>query len=131
MTIVQTVRLIGIALVLTACASSSGKTSAASRDRTMLTAENLAPYGNQPLWLVITKERPAWLATRGTVGLNLQDAGDIVVYINGTKMGGREYLREVTADVVTSARFLSGPEAQTRYGMNHQYGAIVITTLKR
>jgi hypothetical protein len=131
MLIVQAARLVGIALVVAACAASSGGSTVVNRDRTMLTAENLAPYGNQPLWQVISKERPSWLATRGTAGLSVQDAGDIVVYVNGTKMGGREYLRDVTADVVTSVRFLSGAEAQTRYGMNHQYGAIVITTLKR
>jgi hypothetical protein len=128
---VRTACLIGVVLALSACASSGGGGSGPNRDRTILTAENLAPYAKQPLWEVISKERPSWLATRGTAGLSVQDPEDIVVYINGAKMGGREYLREVTADIVTSVRFLSGPEAQTRYGMNHQYGAIVVTTLKR
>jgi hypothetical protein len=124
--------VIGMAMLLGACATSGGTASGAvGRDRTMLTSENLRPHAKRTLYEVITMERPQWLVKRGVAGLDVNDPGDIVVYRDGQRMGGPEHLRDVTADVVTSVQFLSGPEAQTRFGMNHQYGAIIITTLKR
>ena len=128
---VRFARSIVTAIVLGACATPGGGTSGRTRDRTILTAQDLAPYAKRTLFDVISLERPAWLATRGTAGLSVQDPEDIVVYRDGTRLGGRDHLRDVTADVVASVQFLSGPEAQSRYGMNHQYGAIVITTVKR
>ena len=129
---VRIARAIGMAMLLGACASSSGTANGAGgRDRTTLTAENLRPHAKRTLYEVITLERPQWLVKRGVAGLDANDPDDIVVYRDGQKMGGPEHLRDVTADVVASVRFLSGPEAQTRFGMNHQYGAIIVTTLKR
>ena len=125
-------RIICTAILLGACATPGGKASGTdSRDRTTLTTENLKPHVKRNLYEVITMERPQWLVKRGVAGLNADDPDDIVVYRDGQKMGGPEHLRDVTADLVASVKFLSAPEAQTRYGMNHQYGAIVITMLKR
>ena len=129
---VRFTRVVGMAMLLGACASSGEKASGAGgRDRTALTIENLRPHAKRTLYEVITLERPQWLVKRGVAGLSTSDPDDIVVYRDGQKMGGPEHLRDVTADIVTSVRFLSGPEAQTRFGMNHQYGAIIVTTLKR
>jgi hypothetical protein len=132
MVTVRFARVIGIGMLLGACATSGGTAGrGGSRDRTTLTTENLRPHAKRTLYEVISLERPQWLVKRGVAGLSTNDPDDIVVYLDGQKMGGPEHLRDVTADVVASVQFLSGPEAQTRFGMNHQYGAIIITTLKR
>jgi hypothetical protein len=128
---------LGAAIWLAACASASGGgaagggTASGSRgqDRTTLTAENLRAHAGRNLYDVIRQERPHWLNTRGAGTLN-GPVEDIVVYYDGSRMGGSAYLRGINADLVESVRYMSGPEASSRYGLNHQNGAIVITTRK-
>ena len=123
--------VITMAILLGACATSPRTESRRGQDRTTLTAENLRPHANRMLYEVIRLERPQWLSTRGPNSLGNAQPGDaIIVYRDGVKVGGLEHLRDITADLVASVRFLTGPEAQSRFGMDHQSGAILITTVK-
>ena len=124
-------RVMSMAMLLGACAPSGGSPARTGPDRMALTAENLRPHAKRSLYEVIRLDRPQWLATRGPTSFSAQDADNVVVYRDGQRLGGPEHLSDITADVVSSVRFLSGPEAQSRYGMNHQYGAILVTTVKR
>jgi hypothetical protein len=119
-----------MAIWLTACAA-AGATGGSGRDRTRLTAEELAAHGSRSLYDVIRQVRPQWLASRGPTTLGAATDEEVVIYRDGAKLGGPSYLRDMTADLVASVQYLTGPEAASRYGLNHQQGAIVVTSKKR
>ena len=127
---VRFARAIAMAVLLGACATPGGTARESGQDRTTLTAANLKAHEKRTLYDVIRLERPQWLSTRGPTNPRTQTGDEIVVYRDGVKVGGIENLRDITADLVASVRFLSGPEAQSRFGMDHQSGAILITTVK-
>ena len=129
---------LGAALWLAACASAGGDTAGSSsssatssrpQDRTTLTAETLRAHGGRNLYDVIRQERPHWLNIRGPGTLS-GPVEDIVIYYDGSRMGGSSFLRGINTDLVEGVRYLSGPEASSRYGLNHQNGAIIITSRK-
>ncbi len=122
--------LAAMVIWLSGCAA-PGPTRGSGRDRTRLTTEELATHGTRTLYDVIRQDRPQWLASRGPTTLNTQTVEEIVIYRDGAKLGGPSYLRDITADIVASVQYLTGPEAAARYGLNHQQGAIVVITVKR
>jgi hypothetical protein len=117
--------------VSVACASGGAPDGSArpSRDRSSLNLENMRAHPGRNLYDVIRQERPHWLDIRGPSTLG-GGPEDIVVYLDGLRMGGSSYLRDINADVVESLRYLTGPEAGNRFGLNHSNGAILITTRK-
>ena len=129
MNAIRLLAILAAAIVVGACASGGGGPSRPGNDRTTLTAENLRAHAGRNLYDVIRQERPHWLTTRGT-GTLTGPAEDVVVYYDGSRMGGSSWLRGVNADLVESVRYLNGPEAGSRYGLNHQNGAIVIISKK-
>jgi hypothetical protein len=91
---------------------------------------------------VVDLLRHEWLVTRGTHSLSesargraeggrvvvVPGAPKILVYLNDIRLGGIERMREVTAETLTRAQFLTAREATLRYGMNHTHGAILLST---
>ena len=65
--------------------------------------------------------------------MNVTDRGanPPVVYVDGTRRGGPEELRVLRADQIAEMRFMSALDATTRYGLNHDGGAILVSTLGR
>ncbi|MEW5929311.1 MAG: carboxypeptidase regulatory-like domain-containing protein [Gemmatimonadota bacterium] len=80
------------------------------------------------------------LVTRRSVGANRESkAGtaqavsgmgqsEIVVYLDGNRLGGLDELRLLQANTIASIVYLDAPSATIRYGTNHSQGAIVITS---
>ena len=117
---------LGAALLICACTSSSVTPRQGREDRNALSATNLEGYAGRTLFEVVQRERPHWL---GNLGPAATQAG-VVIYHDGTRMGGPEFLRDIYVDNVASVRFLTGPEAASRFGLNHQNGAILVTSRK-
>jgi hypothetical protein len=87
--------------------------------------------------------RMHWLVTRGANSVAESPRGEahgdfvinvvpgrdkILVYLDDVHVGGVESMREVSADLLTSARFLDAREATLRYGGGHAHGAILLST---
>jgi hypothetical protein len=53
---------------------------------------------------------------------------EIVVYLDGNRLGGLDELRLLQANTISSIVYLDAPSATIRYGTNHSQGAIVITS---
>lgn len=70
--------------------------------------------------------RGEWLRNRGPNSLNFDV--DVVVYLDGNRLGGRGALRTIPTLGVTLVRFLSPPEAQSHFGLSHPNGAILVST---
>ena len=49
------------------------------------------------------------------------------VFVDGTQMGGTDELRQIAANTVEEIRYLSGSDAQTKYGPRFPAGVIEVT----
>jgi hypothetical protein len=121
-------RLLGLALLLACSAcwmrSKSGNEQHGSRQE--LTASELAGTPYPSLLEAIESLRGEWLHKRGPTSFNAER--DIVVYLDGNRIGGPGALRTIQTATVVTARFLPATEAQQRFGLNHPYGAILVET---
>lgn len=93
--------------------------------RTLVTAEELVQSNRSNLFDFLRAKRPLWLQSRGAVGIG---SVGVVVYLDGIRMGDTNELRGISPLIVSQIRYLSGPEATTRWGAGHSEGAIVIST---
>jgi hypothetical protein len=64
-------------------------------------------------------------AAGGDVGRS--GAMTVIVYVDGTRMGGVQELKRIPSQDVREIRFLSASDAQLRYGTGHAAGAIQVT----
>jgi len=120
-------------LVLVGCASSPdpGSGGAPRRESNRITSEEIRQVQAQSTYDLIRSLRPAWLERRGQHSLTNPAAGQVVVYVDGTRTGGPDFLRQIPAINVESAQYLSGTEAGSRFGLDHSGGAILVTTRRR
>ncbi len=96
------------------------------RDRSKITAEELAGRTETDALSFIRKERPHWLRFRGQFsGLPNQQ---LWVYRYGAKIGSVDTLRGVALSEVIEIQYLDGSAATTRFGRDHVAGAILLTT---
>lgn len=142
-----------IACGATACASapkSSGASAAASSSPggpksspNLITADEISRVSVQNAFEAIQKLRPAMLRQRQIASANGQggmaqnapavtgtgvSSGQVVVYMDGTRLGDTEQLRQISATSVSSVRYYSASEAQTKWGSGHPGGAIEVVT---
>lgn len=77
----------------------------------------------------IQRLRPAMLRGRGSASSSDQSGSQgLVVYVDGSPMGGVDALTNITALTVREIRFLNASDATTRFGTGHPVGAILVTT---
>jgi hypothetical protein len=92
-----------------------------------ITAEEIRGSAANNAMEVVQFLRPAWLQRHGAMSFG--NDGDIVIYLNDVRMGGRDALGQVEARSIATIRFYDGPSAQARFGLNHLHGAIQISTV--
>jgi hypothetical protein len=120
---------ISLIMVVAACSAGSGsKSSAAPRDRSMLTSAEIQKTGTMDAYAAVQALRPQWLTKRGTT--SFRNAEIIKVYLDGNLMGGPEQLRQITTSSVETIRYMDGLEATQRYGLDHGQGAVLVFTKK-
>jgi hypothetical protein len=119
-------------IALAACASAGGETANTQRlpvrESNQITAKELEGSQHQNAFDLIQSTRPRWLRGRGPQSFTDRGAGAVVIYLDGTRIGGASTLRRIMASDMEAAEFLSASEAMSRYGMNHSGGAILIQT---
>ena len=96
-----------------------------SRASNLLLPDQIPGARGLDLYTVVTRHRALWLVARGTSSIG---AGEPIVYLDDVRYGGVETRRGVTATSIRLARFLSGPQAHLKYGVNHSEGAIELYT---
>lgn len=112
-------------LVLTACASGSPR--AGSRlDANTITREQIEQEGPSNCYDLVQKLRPNWLRWRGSTSFKLET--DVIVYVDGTRLGESEELRNINTADVQKLEYLDARAATVRYGSGHVQGAILVTT---
>jgi hypothetical protein len=117
-------------LLLTACASRTGGTARdsapARRDPNLITAEEIAAKPAQTLYDAVRALRPAWMMRSRPTTLMPQNEGQLIVYVDGTRFGNIESLRQFVPNAVQSVRYYSPSDAEARFGPGHLHGAIEV-----
>ncbi len=118
-----------LALILSSCAS-SGIGSRGSANS--LTAEEIAEVAALTAYEAIEFARPRWLRPRslraGATPAMGSDRSGPVVYLDGIRVGTSAELHRLRADRVVVMEYLSPSDATTRFGTNHDLGAVLVTT---
>ena len=114
------------ALILAVSCSTASQTESASSPQDVLMAEDLAKSGENNLLYALERLRPNWIRPRGAV--SFRGANPVIVYVDGLRMGGVDYLEIVMINQVESVRFVDAADAATRWGLNVVGGVIEVST---
>lgn len=114
-------RILAVLLLalLPACAPAGAGGHGRSSD--LITAEEIAANPSPSAYELVRKLRPTWLRGRGVTSLrDPAAAGAIVVYLDESRFGGVESLRQVSASGIRSIRYLtpSSPGVRIRGNEN-------------
>lgn len=118
---------------LYACASGEGGGGGAG---SVIEEEELQEASGSNAYDIVQSLRPSWLrARRGRDAFPQADdnpdqpdgGGGPVVYVDGSEFGDVETLRQIGRDDLEEMEYLSPSDAQTRFGLDHDGGAILVT----
>jgi len=119
---------IGLMLALllgTAACTGSGQSREGGGDPNEITRQEIQRVEQvSSAYSVVQRLRPNWLRKRGPSSVS--NPGDVIVYVEGSRYGPPESLRQLDPLNVASMRFLSDNEATTRYGTGHDNGVILV-----
>jgi hypothetical protein len=117
-----------VAAALGACAPAGETASSPRSHANRLTIEDIERNQYLSAYDMIQALRPNWLRGRGQQSFMNPTAGQVMVYVDGSRMGGPDTLRQLRADDVQEVQFLSPNEAGSRFGLDHTGGAILVVT---
>jgi hypothetical protein len=144
-----TSRILGLLAVATligvAPADGQQVSAPANRNRRVITAEEIEKAQETNAFQVVEKLRPEFLVSmtrRHTLGRGASEQPDLgysqpgaqptaAVFVDGTEMGGVDELRQIQSITVEEIRYLSGSDAQTKYGPRFPAGVIEVTLKNR
>ena len=115
-------------LALSACAAQSAAPRAGTRDANLITVDELETVNASNLFDAVNRLRPQFLRSRGVVSLQDPNPPTAVVYLDGQRVGGIDFLERMSPLGVISVRFMTPVDASSRYGFNHEGGAILVST---
>lgn len=116
-------------LALSACATPGGaKLPSASKDPNLITLEELERVNASNLYDAVNRLRPQFLRSRGVTSMQDPNPPRAVVYLDGQRVGGIDFLERMSPMGVISVRFMTPVDASSRYGLNHDGGAIMVST---
>lgn len=106
---------------LAACAGSGG----ASGDPDVISQQAIQDAGPvRNAYALVQRLRPTWLEKRG--GRTIRNPSDVVVYVDGSRRGGPDALRQLNVINVNSIEYLDENQATLRYGSGHDHGVIEV-----
>jgi TonB-dependent receptor-like protein len=119
------------ALSVGACASTNNgappeNAVPASHSPNVITQAEIESTGTSNALQAVQRLRPNFLVTRGNTSRNSADIG-VVVYANGTRLGGASTLSQISVQDVSRIEYLNASEATQRFGTGHTHGAILVT----
>ncbi|HEY1952178.1 MAG TPA: hypothetical protein VGG76_05180 [Gemmatimonadaceae bacterium] len=118
-----------LAAATMACATSgAGAGSAARRDSTLLTADEIAASHETNAYDVVQKTRPLFLKTRGRTSINSGASEYATVFVDGQFYGDLNTLKNIVSSQIKDIRYFNGPDAVTRFGMQYGSGVINVET---
>lgn len=110
-----------------ACAS-AGAGTGSSHSSDVITAEQIATTHESNAYDAINQIKPLWLKSRGQTSVNTGSSPYASVFVDGQYFGDLASLRQIIAPQIKEVRYLNGPNAVTRYGMQYGSGVIEVST---
>ena len=123
-------RIVYLALLLVVAACGNAQVAPENRTRTRadrLTQEEILRTEMNNMYDVIQRLQPAWLTPQRERGL----PAPVGVFVDGTRVGSSEFLRQIPATQVAEARFLNNRGIAAELTTRQQAGigsAIMLTT---
>lgn len=96
----------------------------------LITAEEMQHRQSTSAYNLIHETRSTWLHVRGRDTIS-GEQGEIVVMLDGVRLGGIESLRQIPVMGLSSIRYHTPIDASTRWGMGHAHGVIALTSRAR
>jgi hypothetical protein len=136
----RAVSAIALGLVFSACSArteDSGNGAAPRTSSNVITRQELAAVQVPNAYDAVQRLRPSFLRPRTIAGGTKTAGGSstvqdyAVVYVDGIRKGGPEYLRTIPTAEISELRYLSAMDATTRYGMNVAAGVIDVKLMGR
>jgi len=88
-----------------------------------ITEEEIQEMGTvSNAYVLVERLHPDWLQKRGTDSFT--DQSTVGVYVEGSRRGGPNALRQISVMNVKSIEHLSSSEATVRYGSGHPHGVL-------
>jgi len=111
-----------------ACANRSPHDSAhpSPGDRNLLTQAELLKHDFSTVYEAIEALRSHWLRERGPDSFSAP--GHVQVYLDDSRLGGVEALRNLSLANVVYIRHIDGVDAAARWGLDHGNGVILVAT---
>lgn len=122
------------ALVVTSCGgaqSTSDPNTPAPQVRSnanLLTEADLAKTEAPNAFLAVQQLRPTWIRGRGATMTGTGQRLEVVVYVDGARIGSPRELEQIPRTNIKEMRFYTPSDATTRWGTGHTLGAITVTT---
>ena len=125
--------LVGAAILGCASPGTSG-TSKPSRDRNLLTAQEIAAANADAssAYDAVARLRPIWLTRHGTTSITSQSPETEVarVFVNGQHYGDVGSLRSIQAANVADIRYYGVSESGVKYGLQGGHNGVIDVKLK-
>ena len=119
----RSVYMLSLAVVM-ACATSGTTGAGTHRDPNLITEQEIAASGETNALDAVTRLRPMFLKTRGRSTVNAGSSEYASVFVDGQFYGELGSLRNINVSQIHEIRYLSGPDAVSKYGMRYGSGAI-------
>jgi hypothetical protein len=111
---------------LVACTSATANGAGRRADQNVLSAAEIEAANVGTLHDAIVLLRPHFLFTRGRTSMRPQNTLLPGILVNSVPQPSLESLRAISARDVQYVRFLSAPDATTRFGTGYMAGAIEV-----
>ena len=118
--------LLGLSL---ACATGGSTGGSRRTDATLITREQIIEYQFRNAYDAVQALHSPWLSTRGTDSFS--NPSQVWVYLNDSKLGGVETLRDIATPSIAYIRHYDGITASARWGLDHGQGVIYVSTRAR
>ncbi|MBV9880105.1 MAG: hypothetical protein JO180_06385 [Gemmatirosa sp.] len=116
-----------LALVLgTACAPHRTGASASGRNRDEISLAELREHHFTDAYAAVEALHSNWLQTRGTD--SFASPGQVLVYMDDSRIGGVESLRNIATNTISFIRHYDGLAATARWGLDHGNGVIYVSS---
>ena len=120
---------IGALTIIGACAAGTGSSETrAQADNSVITATELRQAVESNLLDYIRAHRPMWLQRARPTAIRPDRESEVVVYLDNTRMGGPETLREFAPSSAMLVRYFTPTSAHSRFGPGHLNGVIQMIT---
>ena len=101
------------------------------RSPTLISAEELSGSTARDASEAVRMLRPEWLHARGATSFSGPGVPELLIYLDGQRMGLRQVLAQYALAGIKEIRFYSAADATQRWGTGHSGGVIEIISIDK